>query len=263
MNSSMIVTEPLDESAWQEIGWSGRETIGDSAHVYMYAQRTADGRIAIGGRGIPYRFASGVDDRGVTQPEAIDTLGHILRALFPAAARRPHRPCLVRRPRRSPRLVRDGHGRSGLRAGLGRGLHRPRGRRRQPGRAHARRPGGGGPHRPDRPSLGRSPDPPLGAGTAALGGRAWPLRPVPGGRQRRRRRLGADISAGPHRGPDLRHPVIVAGQRSRPASYALGPVPGSARRGRAGAPCAAHGPPRLASAAVIRRSSSAGSAAPA
>ena len=85
MNSSMIVTEPLDESTWQEIGWSGREAIGDSAHVYMYAQRTADGRIAIGGRGIPYRFASGVDDRGVTQPEAINTLGHILRALFPAA----------------------------------------------------------------------------------------------------------------------------------------------------------------------------------
>ena len=63
------------------------ETIGDSAHVYMYAQRTADGRIAIGGRGVPYRFASGVDHRGVTQPAAIQTLGQVLRALFPAAAR--------------------------------------------------------------------------------------------------------------------------------------------------------------------------------
>ena len=87
MNSSMIVTEPLDDDAWQEIGWTGRETIGDSAHVYMYAQRTADGRIAIGGRGVPYRFGSAVDHRGATQPAAIETLGHILRALFPAAAR--------------------------------------------------------------------------------------------------------------------------------------------------------------------------------
>ena len=87
MNSSMIVTEPLDDDAWREIGWAGYETIGDSAHVYMYAQRTADGRIAIGGRGVPYRFASGVDHRGVTQPAAIDTLGQVLRALFPAAAR--------------------------------------------------------------------------------------------------------------------------------------------------------------------------------
>ena len=85
MNSSMIVTEPLDDETWQQIGWNGRETIGDSAHVYMYAQRTADDRIAIGGRGIPYRFASGVDHRGVTQPAAVSTLAHVLRDLFPAA----------------------------------------------------------------------------------------------------------------------------------------------------------------------------------
>ena len=87
MNSSMIVTTPLDEAGWQAIGWSGRETVGDGAHVYMYAQRTADDRIAIGGRGIPYRYASGVDHRGVTQPEAVATLGGILHALFPATAR--------------------------------------------------------------------------------------------------------------------------------------------------------------------------------
>ena len=84
MNSSMIVTEPLDDETWQQIGWTGRETIGDGAHVYMYAQRTADDRIAIGGRGIPYRFASGVDHRGVTQPAAVSTLAHVLRDLFPA-----------------------------------------------------------------------------------------------------------------------------------------------------------------------------------
>ena len=86
MNSSMIVTEPLSEAAWQEIGWAGREAIGDSAHVYMYAQRTEDGRIAIGGRGIPYRFGSTLDHRGTTQPETVDTLGQILGRLFPAAA---------------------------------------------------------------------------------------------------------------------------------------------------------------------------------
>ncbi len=84
MNSSMIVTEPLSAAAWQEIGWDGYETIGDSAHVYMYAQRTADGRIAIGGRGIPYRFGSTLDHRGATQPETVDVLGRILRRLFPA-----------------------------------------------------------------------------------------------------------------------------------------------------------------------------------
>ncbi len=86
MNSSMIVTEPLGDEAWERIGWSGCETIGDSAHVYMYAQRTADGRIAIGGRGVPYRFGSALDHRGATQPETVATLRQVLCRLFPAAA---------------------------------------------------------------------------------------------------------------------------------------------------------------------------------
>ena len=181
MNSSMIVTEPLDDDAWREIGWAGYETIGDSAHVYMYAQRTADGRIAIGGRGVPYRFASGVDHRGVTQPAAIDTLGQVLRALFPAAARAriDHAWCgVLGVPRDWCATV---TAESGIRAGLGRGVHRPRGRGLQPGRAHAGRPGRRTYHRPDRAALGGPPHPPLGTGTTALGRRPQPLRAVPGG----------------------------------------------------------------------------------
>ena len=181
MNSSMIVTEPLDDDAWREIGWAGYETIGDSAHVYMYAQRTADGRIAIGGRGVPYRFASGVDHRGVTQPAAIDALGQVLRALFPAAARAriDHAWCgILGVPRDWCATV---TAESGIRAGLGRGVHRPRGRGLQPGRAHAGRPGRRTYHRPDHAALGGPPHPPLGTGTAAVGRRPQPLRAVPGG----------------------------------------------------------------------------------
>lgn len=40
--SLMIVTEPLHPSAWDTIGWSGRETIYDGRHLLIYAQRTAD-----------------------------------------------------------------------------------------------------------------------------------------------------------------------------------------------------------------------------
>ncbi len=86
MNSSMIVTEPLGEAAWESIGWEGSETLGDEAHAYMYAQRTADGRIALGGRGIPYRFGSRLDDKGTTQPGTVRSLSRILRRMFPAAA---------------------------------------------------------------------------------------------------------------------------------------------------------------------------------
>ncbi|MFE5670894.1 NAD(P)/FAD-dependent oxidoreductase [Agromyces sp. NPDC056523] len=86
MNSSMIVTEPLAPSVWEEIGWDGRETLGDFAHVYMYAQRTADDRIAFGGRGVPYRYGSRVDDDGVTQARTIESLTALLHRFFPAAA---------------------------------------------------------------------------------------------------------------------------------------------------------------------------------
>jgi glycine/D-amino acid oxidase-like deaminating enzyme len=86
MNSAMIVTGPLGDEAWQSIGWDGCETLGDEAHAYIYAQRTADGRIALGGRGIPYRFGSGIDHDGAIATTTIAQLGRILRRMFPAAA---------------------------------------------------------------------------------------------------------------------------------------------------------------------------------
>ena len=85
MNSSMIVTEPLDAATWAEIGWEGCETLEDFAHAYVYLQRTHDGRIAIGGRGVPYRFGSRTDTDGATQPKTIETLTGILHSMFPAA----------------------------------------------------------------------------------------------------------------------------------------------------------------------------------
>jgi glycine/D-amino acid oxidase-like deaminating enzyme len=86
MNSSMVVTEPLPAEVWKQIGWDGCETLSDEAHAYMYAQRTADGRIAIGGRGVPYRFASGTDHRGVTDESTAGALAGLLHRYFPAAA---------------------------------------------------------------------------------------------------------------------------------------------------------------------------------
>ncbi|MEV5607865.1 FAD-binding oxidoreductase [Streptomyces sp. NPDC052225] len=83
MNSSMIATEPLPAEIWESIGWEGRETLGDMAHAYMYAQRTADDRIAIGGRGVPYRYGSRTDNDGRTHRQTIDSLYEILTRFFP------------------------------------------------------------------------------------------------------------------------------------------------------------------------------------
>ena len=84
MNSAMIVTEPLPEPVWQSIGWAGAELLGDNANAYCYAQQTADGRIALGGRGIPYRFGSRTDVDGQTQEWTIESLTGILHGMFPA-----------------------------------------------------------------------------------------------------------------------------------------------------------------------------------
>jgi glycine/D-amino acid oxidase-like deaminating enzyme len=86
MNSSMIVTEPLAPGAWEEIGWRGGEVLGDAAHVFVYLQRTEDGRMAIGGRGVPYRFGSRTDGEGETAAATIDSLRAKLASLFPALA---------------------------------------------------------------------------------------------------------------------------------------------------------------------------------
>jgi glycine/D-amino acid oxidase-like deaminating enzyme len=85
MNSSMIMTGPLSEQAWKSIGWDGFETLSDEAHAYIYAQRTPDGRIALGGRGMPYRFGSALDHDGAVAPSTVAQLGRILRRMFPAA----------------------------------------------------------------------------------------------------------------------------------------------------------------------------------
>ncbi len=85
MASSMIATEPLPEAAWEEIGWRGAELIGDEAHGFAYVQRTADGRIALGGRAVPYRYASGWDRRGETMGDTVGQLQAVLGRLFPAA----------------------------------------------------------------------------------------------------------------------------------------------------------------------------------
>ena len=86
MNSSIIATEPLSRQIWDEIGWDEGEVLGDFAHIYMYAQRTADDRIAIGGRGVPYKYGSRTDLDGRTPDITVKTLSDILHKFFPCTS---------------------------------------------------------------------------------------------------------------------------------------------------------------------------------
>jgi glycine/D-amino acid oxidase-like deaminating enzyme len=85
--SLMLATEPLPDAVWDEIGWSGGETMAAGGHQFTYAQRTRDGRIALGGRGAPYHYGSRVRP-GYDRDERVHTrLAAALGQLLPPAAR--------------------------------------------------------------------------------------------------------------------------------------------------------------------------------
>ena len=81
--SLMIATEPLPESVWAEIGLGDRPTFGDLRHLIIYGQRTADGRLAFGGRGAPYHLGSAVRPEFDRVPAVFGALRHTLTELFP------------------------------------------------------------------------------------------------------------------------------------------------------------------------------------
>lgn len=89
LNSAQIATVPLPPEVWAKIGWDGHELIGDMANAYCYCQRTREGRITVGARGVPYKFGSKMDKNGEPDAETIRRLTAILHEHFPEAAKYP------------------------------------------------------------------------------------------------------------------------------------------------------------------------------
>ncbi len=86
--SLMVATEPLDDAAWESIGLGGaagrqRPTFSDARHLIIYGQRTADGRLAFGGRGAPYHFGSRIRPSYDVEPRVFEDLRNVLRDLLP------------------------------------------------------------------------------------------------------------------------------------------------------------------------------------
>jgi glycine/D-amino acid oxidase-like deaminating enzyme len=82
--SLMIATEPLPEEVWDRIGLRDRETFADHRHLIIYGQRTADGRLAFGGRGAPYHLGSRVRPEHDREPDVFAELHRVLVELLPA-----------------------------------------------------------------------------------------------------------------------------------------------------------------------------------
>jgi glycine/D-amino acid oxidase-like deaminating enzyme len=84
--SLIVATAPLPAATWAALGWDGAETLTDGRHLLVYAQRTADGRVAFGGRGAPYHFGSRTDPAYDREPRVFAALERALHALLPATA---------------------------------------------------------------------------------------------------------------------------------------------------------------------------------
>jgi glycine/D-amino acid oxidase-like deaminating enzyme len=85
--SLMIATEPIEPGLLDEIGLGEGETFTDLRHLVIYGQRTADGRIAFGGRGAPYHFGSRIKPGFDTDRRIHEHIHETLLELFPALAR--------------------------------------------------------------------------------------------------------------------------------------------------------------------------------
>ncbi|WP_433080464.1 NAD(P)/FAD-dependent oxidoreductase [Dactylosporangium sp. CA-052675] len=81
--SLMIATHPLPPAFWAEAGLAARETFADGRHLIIYGQRTADDRLAFGGRGAPYHYGSAIDPAFDHEPRVFADLARVLRTLFP------------------------------------------------------------------------------------------------------------------------------------------------------------------------------------
>ena len=81
--SLMVATEPLTDDVWAEVGLARRETFSEHRHLVVYGQRTADGRLAFGGRGAPYHFGSSVRPSYDAEPDVWEALRSTLREMFP------------------------------------------------------------------------------------------------------------------------------------------------------------------------------------
>jgi glycine/D-amino acid oxidase-like deaminating enzyme len=81
--SLMIATQPVPAWMWDEIGLADRSTFGDLRHLIIYGQRTADGRLAFGGRGAPYHLGSAVRPEFDRVPSVFAGLWQTLTDMFP------------------------------------------------------------------------------------------------------------------------------------------------------------------------------------
>jgi glycine/D-amino acid oxidase-like deaminating enzyme len=81
--SQMVATAPIPEELWEEMGVKQRFTFAEGSHLINYAQRTADNRLAIGGRGATYPFGSKLRNQKEMTQSVHENIRNLARKWFP------------------------------------------------------------------------------------------------------------------------------------------------------------------------------------
>jgi len=82
--SLMVATEPLTAEQLADVRLDGRPTFADDRFMVIYGQRTADNRIAFGGRGVPYLFGSRIARHAELHTPSHELIAETLVELLPA-----------------------------------------------------------------------------------------------------------------------------------------------------------------------------------
>ena len=85
--SLMVATQPLDDAVWADMGIAHGQTFSDGRHLVIYGQRTADNRIAFGGRGARYHWGSAIRSEYDRVERVFEHLVATLHDLFPQLPR--------------------------------------------------------------------------------------------------------------------------------------------------------------------------------
>jgi glycine/D-amino acid oxidase-like deaminating enzyme len=81
--SLIVLSEPLPDDAWRQIGWERHQLVGSPRYTVIYLSRTSDGRILFGGRGAPYRYGSPIRDEYDRHEPTHEMLRNLAREWFP------------------------------------------------------------------------------------------------------------------------------------------------------------------------------------
>lgn len=79
----VLVTDPLTDAQWSQLGWSGREGVSDTGNQFHYYRTTEDGRILWGGYDAIYHSGNGFGPQYDHNRESYERLAEHFLQTFP------------------------------------------------------------------------------------------------------------------------------------------------------------------------------------